>query len=101
MNDDHQRDQELDGMLEALRGEAPTHKEIRRWQGALAPQGPARRILPALAAGFLGLVVGASASIVALHRSAPLPCVMTAHQELAQPSDAGDATFELTYVKLD
>lgn len=98
------RDQELDQMLESLRGEHPTAKEMSRWQTAVAFAVKGRRyVWPALAAGLVGVVMGA-AGAWNVPRNAE-PCLNSHSQSLVSNGAAenlpGDATFELTYVKLD
>src|SRR5687768_15838053 len=95
------RDQELDEMLEALRGDQPTEPELRRWRAAViaATKGRRRHVWQALAAALVGLVLGA-AGARNLGREAE-PCLNTYSQQLAMENVESDATFELTYVKLD
>lgn len=97
------RDPELDEMLESLRGEQPTAKEMRRWQGAVMSR--VRRWWPAvaagIAAGFGGLMLGTIGGFSFARMGDPAPCVNKYSQMVAVENSTDDATFELTYVKLD
>ncbi len=97
------RDEELDQMLEGLRGAKPTEKELRRWTAAVRSR--ASRWWPALAAGLaagiLGLMLGGVGGFSFARWGDPAPCSNQYSQMLAAENSAADATFELSYVKLD
>ncbi len=95
------RDSELDQMLDTLRGDQPTEKELRRWQAATlaATRGNRRYVWPALAAGLIGVLLGAAGAWNAPRGEEP--CLNSYSQKLAVENSEPGATFELTYVKLD
>lgn len=96
-----QRDQELDSILEPLRGSKPTDLEIHWWKAALSRQGSvmrrSRSIWPLLAACVVGAVLGLSGTLALQHK----PLEEVCKQELAAEKFDSHATNELTYVKLD
>jgi hypothetical protein len=96
-----QRDQELDELLEGLRGEQPTEREMNRWRAAILRATKERRryVWQTIAAALVGIVLGAAG---AWNRSrGEEPCINSYSQKLTTENSTADATFELTYVKLD
>ncbi len=97
------RDSELEGMLDQLRGPEPTDLEIKRWQsaavGLAALERSRTKIWSMLAAAAVGAVIG-SVAVDRFMQNQVLQEARCTSPMLAELNNA-NATFETTYVKLD
>jgi hypothetical protein len=97
-----QRDDELDAILNPLRGNGPTDLEMRRWQSAVKAEeaSPPKKILwQLLVACLIGAILGLAGARI-IHYEHPI-CIPSQNQELVNEDPGVNATFQLSYVKLD
>ena len=94
------RDPELDEMLESLRTDNPTTAELKTWTSTIPAQFRYRHLAwTALAAGFIGVVIGGAVTISPRQPAESTACSSGTTDQVVQT--ATDATFELSYVNLD